>query len=129
WNAADAAYASAETLAAAPAAVLNNWGVSLMARGELAGAEDKFEQALSLDPRLFRAKNNLAIARGLQGDFRLPPVPMTEVEEAYILNNLGVIALRKGRKDIARGLFAAAIEAHPRHYAAAARRLEAIAGT
>jgi hypothetical protein len=51
---------------------------------------------------------------------------MTETEHAYILNNLGLIALRNGEKDIARGLFAAAVEAHPQHYAAAASRLEAL---
>ncbi|HET7410248.1 MAG TPA: tetratricopeptide repeat protein [Paracoccaceae bacterium] len=126
WEAADAAYAQAEALATNPADVLNNWGVSLMARGDLARAEEMFERALSFDSTLFNAKNNLAIARGLQGDFRVPPIPMTETEQAYILNNLGLIAMRKGENAIARGLFAAAIEAHPRYYAAAASRLEAL---
>lgn len=126
WTAADAAYASAEKLATDPAGVLNNWGVSLMARGDPARAEKLFERALSFDSTLVNAKNNLAIARGLQGDFRLPPIPMTETEEAHILNNLGVIAMRNGQKATARSLFAAAVEAHPRYYAAAARRLESL---
>ena len=126
WEAADAAYAQAETLATNPAGVLNNWGVSLMSRGEPDRAAQVFERAISYDSRLFNAKNNLAIARGVQGDFRLPSIPMTETEQAYILNNLGLIAMRQGEKDIARGLFAAAIEAHPQHYAAAASRLEAL---
>lgn len=126
WEAADAAYGRAERRATNPAGVLNNWGVSLMSRGELAKAAETFERALSYESRLFNAKNNLAIARGLQGDFRLPAVPMTETEKAYILNNLGLIALRKGEKEIARGLFAAAVEAHPQHYAAAATRLAAL---
>lgn len=126
WAAADAAYAQAEALAADPATVLNNWGVSQMSRGALAEAVELFERALSFDSRLFSAKNNLAIARGLQGDFRLPAVPTTETEEALLLNNLGVIALRSGRTAVAQGLFAAAIEAHPQHYAAAASRLAAL---
>ena len=126
WEAADAAYAQAETMATNPAGVLNNWGVSLMSRGDLERAEDTFARALSFDSRLFNAKNNLAIARGLQGNYQPPAVPMTETEHAYILNNLGLIALRNGEKDIARGLFAAAVEAHPQHYAAAASRLEAL---
>lgn len=126
WGAADAAYQRAETLATNPAGVLNNWGVSLMSRGDLDRARLTFERALSFDSRLFNAKNNLAIARGLQGDFTLPPIPMTETEKAFILNNLGLIASRGGENEIARGLFAAAIEAHPQHYAAAASRLQAL---
>ena len=126
WNAADAAYTQAETLATNPAAVLNNWGVSQMARGDMRKAEETFERALSFDSRLFNAKNNLAIARGLQGNFQVPPVPMSETEKAFILNNLGLIALREGQKEVARGLFAAAVEAHPQHYAAAASRLAAL---
>lgn len=126
WGAADAAYQRAETLATNPAGVLNNWGVSLMSRGDLDRAGLTFERALSFDSRLFNAKNNLAISRGLQGDFTLPPIPMTETEKAYILNNLGLIAMRRGENEIARGLFAAAIESHPQHYAAAASRLAAL---
>src|SRR5690606_18152106 len=60
WEAADAAYAQAETLATNPAGVLNNWGVSLMSRGEPARAAQVFERAISYDSRLFNAKNNLA---------------------------------------------------------------------
>lgn len=126
WAGADAAYAQAQKLSASPAEVLNNWGVSQMSRGALPEAEELFETALSFDSRLFSAKNNLAIARGLQGDFRLPAVPMTETEKAILLNNLGVIALRTDRTDIAKGLFAAAVETHPQHYAAAASRLAAL---
>jgi Tfp pilus assembly protein PilF len=51
---------------------------------------------------------------------------MTETEKALLLNNLGVIALRTGRTDVAKGLFAEAVETHPQHYAAAASRLAAL---
>ncbi len=126
WAAADAAYARAEDTSSNPAGVLNNWGVSRMSRGDLPSAEQTFLQALSFNSRLFSAKNNLAIVRGLQGNYRLPVVPMTEREKAIILNNLGLIALRKGEGRIAKGLFAAAVDAHPQHYAAAADRLAAL---
>ena len=126
WAAADAAYARAEALAADPSSVLNNWGVSQMSRGDYPAAARMFERALAYDSRLFSAKNNLAIARGLMGDYQLPAVPMTEAERAYMLNNLGVIAQRSGALERARGLFAAAVEAHPQHYAAAASRLAAL---
>ncbi|MEM1299843.1 MAG: tetratricopeptide repeat protein [Pseudomonadota bacterium] len=126
WAAADAAYARAESLTTNPASVLNNWGVSQMSRGDLPRAQTTFERALTYNSRLFSAKNNLAISRGLQGNFQLPVVPMSEKEKAIIMNNLGLIALRKGEKNIAKGLFAAAVETHPQHYAAAADRLAAL---
>jgi len=126
WAAADAAYARAETLSTNPAAVLNNWGVSLMSRGDLPAAARNFERALSYDARMFSAKNNLAIARGLQGNYQLPIIPMTETEKAIILH--GLIALRKGERRIAKGLFAAAVDAHPQHYDSAATRLAALEG-
>lgn len=128
WAAADAAYARAETMSTNPASVLNNWGVSLMSRGDMAGAQTTFQRALTYNGRLFNAKNNLAIVRGLQGNYQLPIVPMTETEKAIILNNLGLIALRKGQQKIAKGLFAAAVDAHPQHYGAAATRLAALEG-
>lgn len=129
WEAADRAYARAERLSPNPAEVLNNWGVSLMSRGELAKASATFERAVSYDSRLFSAKNNLAISRGLNGNYNLPVVPMTDEERAIIYHNLGVIALRKGENRVARGLFAAAVDAHPRHYQAAADRLAALEAT
>lgn len=128
WDAADAAYARAETLATNPADVLNNWGVSHMSRGDLDKAGQVFERALSYNSRLFSAKNNLAITRGLQGEYNLPLVPMTETERATILNNLGLIATRQGDIRQARGLFAAAVDTHPQHYAGAADRLAALDG-
>ena len=126
WGAADAAYARAETLATNPAEVLNNWGVSHMSRGNFDQAVERFQRALTFNARLFNAKNNLAIARGLRGEYALPLVPMTEEEKATILNNLGVIATRRGELNQARGLFAAAIDAHPQHYQGAADRLAAL---
>lgn len=129
WAAADAAYSRAEKLALRPASVLNNWGVSQMSRGDLANAEKKFESAISFDTSMFSAKNNLVITRGLQGKYNLPIIPMTEEERAIVLNNLGIIALRRGDDRIARGLFAAAVDIHPQYYSAAVDRLAALEAT
>lgn len=126
WTAADAAYAQAEKLTTNPARVLNNWGVSQQARGDLQEAERMFERALGYDSRMFSAKNNLAMTRGLQGNYRLPVVPMTDQEKATILNNLGVIAMRRGQRNVAKGLFAEAVETHPQYYQGAADRLAAL---
>ncbi|MEO0429147.1 MAG: tetratricopeptide repeat protein [Pseudomonadota bacterium] len=124
WELADAAYARAEERSSNPSDVLNNWGVSLMSRGEYERAEATFERAISYNSRLFSAKNNLALSRGLRRDYRLPVVPLTAEEKAVISYNLGVIALRQGDKRVARGLFAKAVDEHPRHYQAAAAQLE-----
>jgi Tfp pilus assembly protein PilF len=126
WAGADAAYERAQKLSAQPAAVLNNWGVSQMSRGDLSAASSTFTQAVGFDARLFSAKNNLAIVRGLQRNYSLPLVPLTDEERAVLLNNLGIIAMRQGDERIARGLFAAAVDAHPQHYAGAAAKLAAL---
>jgi len=126
WATADVAYARAEKLSSRPGTILNNWGVSQMARGDLPAAAKTFEQAVSYDSRLFSAKNNLAIVRGLQGEYTLPIVPLTDAEKAVLLNNLGIIAMRQGDEKMAKGLFAAAVEVHPQHYAGAADRLAAL---
>lgn len=129
WATADAAYARAESLSPNPAEVLNNWGVSQMSRGNLTAAERTFDRAVSYDSRLFEAKNNLALSRGLQGNYQMPVVPLTDTERATILNNLGLIALRRNETRIAKGLFAEAVATHPEHYQAAADRLAALEAT
>lgn len=126
WTTADAAYARAERMSPRPAKILNNWGVSQMARGDLREATRTFERAVSYDSRLFSAKNNLAIVRGLQGEFTLPLVPLTDEEKAVLLNNLGIIAMRQGEERMAKGLFAAAVDLHPQHYGGAADKLAAL---
>ena len=67
--------------------------------------------------------------RGLQGEFSLPLVPLTDAEKAVLLNNLGIIAMRRGDERVARGLFAAAVDAHPQFYASAADKLSALEAT
>jgi Tfp pilus assembly protein PilF len=126
WATADAAYDAARLLSTEPAKVLNNWGVSRMARGELKEAERTFEQAILFDPTLFQAKNNLALAYGLQRQYRLPIVSMNEEEKAVVLHNLAVLAIRQGDENVARGLLTQAVAVHPRHFAAASDKLAAM---
>ena len=123
WAVADAAYARAEKMSIRPAAALNNWGVSQMSRGDLKAAAATFGRALSFDSSLFNAKNNLAIVRGLQGEYELPLVPLSDEERAVLMNNLGIIAMRRGDEQIARNLFAAAVATRPQHYTGAADKL------
>lgn len=129
WAGADAAYDRARGRAANPAPILNNWGVSRMSRGEREAAARTFEEALSFDPTLFNAKNNLAVARALDGQYRVPLVTLSEEERAILLHNIAVIALRRGDASSAKGLLRMAIEAHPRHYPEAAGKLAALEAT
>jgi Flp pilus assembly protein TadD len=127
WEAADVAYARAASMADRPARALNNWGVSLMARGDLAEAERRFAEAAASDPTLFRAKNNLAIARARGGVYAAPALPMTDEERAVVAYNIAVVADRQGDRAEAKRLYAEALDLHPRHYPAAAERLTALA--
>ncbi|MEL7465872.1 MAG: tetratricopeptide repeat protein [Pseudomonadota bacterium] len=126
WPGADGAYERARALSPNPATILNNWGVSRMSRGEYDAAQKTFEEAIAHNPRLFSIKNNLAVSRALQGEYRLPLVTMSEEERATMLHNVGVIALRRGDGEQAKGLFTMAVETHPRYYAAAAEKLAAL---
>jgi Tfp pilus assembly protein PilF len=126
WDEADRFYGRARSLTTRPTAVLNNWGISRMGRGDLDGAIRTFREAVALDPQAFRPKNNLVIARGLQGNYTLPVVPVTEEERAQLYHNLALVALRQEQTDIAKGLLRQAVETHPRHFAAAADKLAAL---
>lgn len=116
WKKADSFYETARGLTTKPAPVMNNWGMSKLARGNFEEASNHFQEAITFDPGMFSAKNNLVTARGQQRNYKLPVIPMTELEEAQLLYNLGIIAVRKGDLDVARGLFELAIETHPQHY-------------
>lgn len=126
WDKSDSFYETARGLTARPAPVLNNWGMSKLARGNSTEAANLFQEALTFDPELFQAKNNLVTARAQRKNYSLPVIPMSEIEEATLLYNMGIIAVRQGDTAIARGLFESAIETHPQHYPEAVKNLAAL---
>ncbi len=128
WDKADSFYETAVGLTTQPAGVMNNWGFSKLTRGDYAGAERLFLEAIQQDDGLFTAKNNLVMARGAQGNYTLPVIPMTQVERAQLLHTLGLAAVKRGDTEIGKGLFRDALETHPRHFEAAARSLSALEG-
>ncbi|MEL6425926.1 MAG: tetratricopeptide repeat protein [Pseudomonadota bacterium] len=128
WEVADRYYANARSLTTRPVAVLNNWGVSHMSRGEVREAVDIFEEAVAMDGTSFGPKNNLVIARGLTGNYQLPVMPLNEEERAQLYHNLALVALRSGNQDIAKGLLQQAVDEHPRYFPAAADKLAALQG-
>src|SRR5690606_28263025 len=121
WNAA---------LAAAPdqANVHNNRGLSLMQRGEPARALEAFEEALRLQPTLSTASNNRRIALATLGQYDAALAGVSDRDLPATLNNVAVAAARRGDREIAERLLAAAVTASPRYYELAVRNQAAISG-
>ena len=126
WKKADSFYEVAVGLTTTPASVLNNWGYSKLSRGDFAEAEKLFVDAIRHDDKLFTAKNNMVMARGAQGKYSLPVIPMTQVERAELLHTLALAAIKRGDVKTGKTLLREAIETHPQHFDAAARALSAL---
>jgi Tfp pilus assembly protein PilF len=126
WKKADSFYEIAAGLTTTPSGVLNNWGFSKLTRGEHAGAEKLFMEALTYDPALFTAKNNLVLARAAQRKYDLPVVKMSQTERAELLYSMALAAIKQGDVAVGRGLLNQAVETHPQHFEAASRSLEAL---
>lgn len=128
WKKADSFYEIAAGLTTKPAGVYNNWGFSKLSRGDYAGAERLFAQALTYDPTLFTAKNNFVMARGAQHKYDLPVFTMTQTERAELLYTMGLTAVKQGDVSVGKGLLQDAIETHPQYFEAAVRSLAALEG-
>lgn len=126
WDRADSFYETAAGLTTRPANVYNNWGYSHLTRGDFSGAEDLFLRAISYDPELFTAKNNLVLARASQGNYSLPLINMTQTERAQLLHTAALAAIRRGDVDEGRGLLNEAVDTHPQHFEAAVEALRAL---
>jgi Flp pilus assembly protein TadD len=126
WGKADSFYEIAAGLTTKPAGVLNNWGFSKLTRQDYAGAEKLFVQALTYDPNLFTAKNNLVLARGAQRKYDLPVVDMSQTERAELIYTMALTAIKQGDVSVGKALLGEAIETHPQHFEAAVRSLEAL---
>ncbi|MEN8656797.1 MAG: hypothetical protein ABF313_01990, partial [Marivita sp.] len=110
WDKADSFYETAVGLTTTPASVMNNWGFSKLTRGDYSGAERLFTEAIRNDDSLFTAKNNLVLARGAQGNYVLPVVPMTQIERAELLHTMGLAAVKRGDVVTGQGLMREAID-------------------
>ncbi|MEM8655232.1 MAG: tetratricopeptide repeat protein [Pseudomonadota bacterium] len=126
WEKADSFYETAVGLTTRPSGVLNNWGYSKLTRGDFKDAERLFTDAIRQDPSLFTAKNNLILARGAQGNYALPVVPMDQTERAQLLHTLGLAAVKQGDVQTGKALLRDAIDTHPQHFEAAVRSLRAL---
>lgn len=128
WKKADSFYEVAAGLTSQPANVLNNWGFSKLQRGDPKGAEKLFREALTYDPTMFTAKNNLVLARAQQHNYDLPVVQMTQEEKAQLLYTAGLAAVKQGDVLIGKQLLQQAIDTSPTYFEAASRSLAALEG-
>jgi Flp pilus assembly protein TadD len=126
WKKADSFYEIAAGLTTSPAGVYNNWGYSKLSRGDYPGAEKLFYDALTYDPQLFTAKNNIVLARGAQRNYDLPVIKMTQIERAQLLHTMALTAIKQGDVQIGKGLLQEAINTHPQYFEAAERSLAAL---
>ena len=128
WDEADNSYARAMQLAPSEFEPLNNHGWSLVLRGKWRSALPFFEQAVALEPKSARARDNLDLAKaalssGLPG--RRPGE--TETSWAARLNDAGLAAAALGDKVRANAAFTQALEVSGTWYARAANNLKAYA--
>ena len=128
WKKADSFYEIAVGLTAKPQGVLNNWGFSKLTRGDAPGAEKLFIQALTYDPTMFTAKNNLVLARAAQHNYELPVVQMTQEERAQLLYTAGLAAVKQGDLSNGKQLLQEAVDTSPTYFEAASRSLKALGG-
>ncbi len=126
WKKADSFYEIAIGMTTQPSGVYNNWGYSKLIRGDYVDAERLFGEALKYNSGMFTAKNNMVLARGAQGNYNLPIVPMTQIERAQLLHTMALAAIKRGDIITGKGLLTEAIETHPRHFEAAVRSLQAL---
>jgi Flp pilus assembly protein TadD len=129
WAKADTFYETAVGLTTRPASVMNNWGYSKLTRGDYAAAESLFNDAIRQDSSLFTAKNNLVLARGAQGEYTLPVIPMDQTEKAQLLHTLALSAIKRGDVKTGENLLREAIDTHPQHFEEAVRSLRALEAT
>ncbi len=126
WSKADSFYEIAVSLTTKPSGTLNNWGYSKLTRGDYAGAEQLFGEALTYDSTLYTAKNNLVLARAAQRKYEMPVVPMTQIERAQLVHTAALSAIKQGDVNTGKSLLQEAIETHPQYFDAAVRSLEAL---
>ncbi len=124
WQKADSFYETAVGLTTSPGSILNNWGYSKLTRGDYREAERLFGEAITYDPSLFTAKNNMVLARAAQRNYSLPLIQVSQTERAQLLHTMALAAIKQGDTTRGKDLLAQAIDAHPQHFEPAVRALK-----
>ena len=109
------------------AASHNNLGMNQMVREQYPEAILSFLQALNLDPKNTRVRNNLASAYALNGDEeKALKIFIGTVGEAGAYNNLGYLYMTQGRYDAAENYLKKALASNPMFYQKAQDNLDKV---
>ena len=84
------------------------------------------EEALRLEPSFETAAQNRRIAIAMTGQYDAALIGVSERDRPAVLNNVAVVAARRGDRAVAERLLAAAITAAPRYYEVAERNRAAV---
>lgn len=128
WENADVAYKNALKSTNDRTVVLNNHGISMLARGDAAAARHYFDLALQISPNSERVKNNFDLAEsdldqnGKKSSYR----HLRGKELARRLNNQGYVEMVRGNRAEAETYFVEAIDTHPSFYATAHKNLRTL---
>ena len=117
------AYEKAIAIRPNSAEVHNNMGVSLLMQERYKEAGKAFRKTLRLDPALAIAETNYRLTLAWEGKYWQAVANLRKDARLSMLNNVGVIAMRKGDLEEAETLFVQAIEKSPSHYAIAVENL------
>lgn len=127
WIEAELSYQNALATTDKRAVVLNNYGISMLARGDAAAALVYFEMAEQIAPNSERIKNNRIFAQlDVNNGRRRSDNHLNGKELAKRLNNRGYIEMVRGNSSKAEEYFAEAIDAHPSFYATAHKNLKTL---
>lgn len=128
WDAADEAYQRALANTPDSALVLNNHGVSMIARGDPQTALTYLEMAASIAADSPRIQTNIDLARAMLGggEHSVKDSHLDSKTLARKLNNRGYVAMLSGDFASAEQYFLEAIEAHPSFYAVAHKNLHTL---
>lgn len=126
WTASDEAFQHAIEAAPNEPSIHNNIGLSRMQRGSPSTAIEAFDTALRLRPGMATAAENRRIALAMSGRYDAALAGVSGEDLAPALNNVAVIAARRGDRAVAERLLAAALTASPRYYELAARNRDAM---
>lgn len=110
------------------AAIMNNFGFSLLLQRRFTEAVRMFEQASRVDPANVRYANNADIARTMGGQPLTPSNSEDPDVKARRLNNAGYASLLAGRRQEAAAYFSRSLHASDSFYQRASANLSAVAG-
>ena len=134
WHGSAAAYEAAFRLTDNRAAIMNNYGFSLLLQRRFAAAGQLFAAAARAEPGNQRYANNADIARTMAGE------PLTNTRDsagrdsadrqdwARRLNNAGYASLLAGRADEAKAYFSRSLHSSDNYFQRASANLSAMTG-